>query len=94
MVLFKSQLFYNVVYSFYFLWTLVQRQKRLAKERLLTQLKDTLRKPLHSAPRRANPLHSTSLHGEDEVEAEPVDTNLDLLDYPDNSQPTICRFRP
>ncbi len=23
-----------------------------------------------------------------------VDTNLDFLDYPDNSQPTICHFRP
>ncbi|XDV31178.1 hypothetical protein PO909_033930 [Leuciscus waleckii] len=59
------------------------RQKKVANERVLTQLKDTLRKPLHSAPRSTNPLHS-----EEEVQAETVDTNVDLFDYPENSQPT------
>ncbi|CAM4607813.1 unnamed protein product [Leuciscus chuanchicus] len=60
------------------------RQKKVAKERVLTQLKDTLRKPLHSAPRSTNPLHS-----EEEVQAETVETNVDLFDYPENSQPTV-----
>ncbi|XP_042620235.1 uncharacterized protein LOC109075358 isoform X1 [Cyprinus carpio] len=59
------------------------RQKKVGKERILTQLKDTLRKPLHSDPRRTNPLHS-----EEEVQAETVDTNVDLFDYPENFQPT------
>ncbi|XP_042620236.1 uncharacterized protein LOC109075358 isoform X2 [Cyprinus carpio] len=60
-----------------------KRQKKVGKERILTQLKDTLRKPLHSDPRRTNPLHS-----EEEVQAETVDTNVDLFDYPENFQPT------
>ncbi|XP_059367782.1 uncharacterized protein LOC132106145 isoform X1 [Carassius carassius] len=60
-----------------------KRQKKVAKERILTQLKDTLRKPLHSTPCRTNPLHS-----EEEVESETVDTNVDLFNYPGNSQST------
>ncbi|XP_026061580.1 uncharacterized protein LOC113045408 isoform X2 [Carassius auratus] len=60
-----------------------KRQKKVAKERILTQLKDTLRKPLHSTPCRTNPLHS-----EEEVEFETVDTNVDLFNYPGNSQST------
>lgn len=77
-----------ILLSFYFFLNSVQRQKKVGKERVLTQLKDTLRKPLHSDPRRTNPLHS-----EEEVQAETVDTNVDLFDYPENFQPTVCHFR-
>ncbi|KAK2905459.1 hypothetical protein Q8A67_007258 [Cirrhinus molitorella] len=70
-----------------------KRQKRLSKERILTRLKNTIRKP-HTAPFQSNPLHSPFLHGEEEVEDEPVDTNVDLFDNPEDTQPSDTSGAP